>query len=169
MVRIDFAVVFDSNLQRVSAFELTGNHVEFHHVEANHANFSFAFLPMFTCQNCEFISANLYRASLRDGLIADSNFSGADLTSIVLSGTMLGNTKMENAKLKFANFDGTTLSGVSFSGSDLVAANLSSVVMSGENLWKGARFDDDTRLPFGERLAIQRGMIKVPPATVSAP
>lgn len=174
--------VYQSNLQRVNAFKVIGPQMELSSVDATGADFSFSSLPQLLCESCTFVSAKLDRASWRDSLISNSEFSKAMMGDMVLSGSMIGNSKFDDAVMYDVNVDGAQLGALSFlrtqlinadfvgariencdfSGADLRGANFSSVALSGTNLWKGAKYNSSTKLPFSEDQAAKEGMIKVP-------
>ena len=62
--------------------------------------------------------------------------------------------------LRKADFWGSSLQETSFEGSDLRGANLQQthLLFTG---FKGTRFDSETKLPFSEKEALHRGMVKV--------
>lgn len=179
---LNYVSIVGTNLQNVFAFQATGAHAYFSEIDAFHSNFSFSFFPQLHCSQCNFTSANLARASIRDGLISYSEFKNGDLKWITLSGTMISKTSFDGAKMGLANLDSTTLGAVSFVGSqlglsnfmgarmescdfsnaDLRGANFTGVVLASGNRWGGAQFDDTTKLPFSESQALQEGMVKVP-------
>ena len=126
-----------------------------------------------------FIKSDVSQVNWRDGIFRkgdcrDSQFSGADLRGLVgpasawrscrldgadLRGAKLGRARFLNCSLRRADLRFAYLSHTSFEGSDLRGAKLIDSVVAQTNFHK-ALFDSETLLPFSEREALKRGMIK---------
>lgn len=97
---------------------------------------------------------------LRGAHIKSAQFENINMSSLLATGTRFNKTKFKNCNLKNANFWGSNLQESDFEGSDLSGANLKSTFLLFTQ-FKGARFDNETQLPFSEEEAIEKGMIKV--------
>ncbi len=97
---------------------------------------------------------------LRGSHIKGVDFINTDLTNLLASGTRFVKVDFKNCNLTQANFWGSSLQETNFEGSDLSGANLENTFLLFTR-FKGAKFSDTTKLPFTQKEAIKRGMIKV--------
>ncbi len=84
----------------------------------------------------------------------------ASLMYLLAQASRIRKSQFIDCDLRQANFWGASLQETSFEGSDLRGANLQATHLLFTN-FKGARFDSRTRLPFSEKEALLRGMVKV--------
>lgn len=130
------------------------------------------------------IGANLEAADLRGIKLSGSelllvDFSRADMRGAKLEGATLKKAKLSQADLRSADLTRAVLSNANLSYADLSDAAMSAAILRDANLrgtllnranlaWSsldgadltGARYDEETILPFDEETAARRGMIK---------
>lgn len=97
------------------------------------------------------------RIETRGKNLRGAEMKGLDLSEIHMegvdfSGANLKHAKLESASIRRAKLHNTNLKGASLKGADLRGADIFEVN------WKGALFDDQTRLPFSDDIALQKGM-----------
>ena len=97
---------------------------------------------------------------LRASHFKEVHLEKVNLKRLLANGTRFTKTRFVDCGLEKADFWGSQLLEVDFSGSDLRGADLS-MVFAVLSQWKGARFNSETKLPFSEQKALEKGMIKV--------
>ncbi len=96
---------------------------------------------------------------LRGSHFKGVSFKNSQLSEIFATGSRFINTDFSNCDLRNGNFWGSQLQQVNFENADLRGANLLRTFILFSN-FSGARFDQKTQLPFSEKEAISRGMVK---------
>jgi uncharacterized protein YjbI with pentapeptide repeats len=96
-----------------------------------------------------FKAALLDNLEMVDGTLDYSDFDGALLTSVEFS----------RSSLQFANFKGALLTSIDFTDVDLRGADFTNAGVS-DIRWRGAIYNNSTKLPFSESQAAQEGMVK---------
>lgn len=98
---------------------------------------------------------------LRGAYLFKAQLERVDLRGAILTKTQLGQANLKNADLRGAKLGGAYVYQADLSGADLRGAEF-------KTRWEllrvnltGARFDNTTKLPFGEAEALERGMVKV--------
>ena len=97
---------------------------------------------------------------LRDSIVQSVIWKKASLRNLLAKASRLRKNQFIECDLRQADFWGASLQETSFENSDLRGANLESTHLLFTK-FKGARFDNNTKLPFSEEEALQRGMVKV--------
>ncbi len=127
----------------------------FEKVDLSHLSLRRSILMQSTIKNSKARVMDIRAADLKS-----VTFINTDLMNLLATGTRFVNSKFINCNLSGANFWGANLQGTDFSNSDLSTANLENVYLLFTN-FKGAKFNNRTKLPFSEEEALRRGMIKV--------
>jgi len=114
--------------------------------------------------------ADLRGANLERAYLFEADLRGANLTRAHLEGAYLFKAQMQAVILNEAELDGANLRKADLRESEMFRADLSHATLAGADLrdsglvwaWSlyGASYDADTRLPFDEKLARERGMIR---------
>ena len=84
----------------------------------------------------------------------------SSLKNFVARASRMRKARFIECDLRKADFFGSNLQEASFKDSNLRGANLQQTHILFTD-FKGARFDDKTKLPFSEEEALRRGMVKV--------
>ena len=97
------------------------------------------------------------------GRLARSDLTGIRADGANLQGSILRGSKLRNSSLRGANLNKVDLSGADLRGADLTDANLQDLGFrlrsDVSTNFRGALFDEHTRLPFDRETAERMGMV----------
>ena len=124
-------------------------------VDLSHTSFQRAILLQ-----SNFRDSNADTLDLRGSHVKGVTWKKVSLRDLLASGARFTRTQFLDCDLRSASFWGANLQETDFSGSDLRGANLKSTFLLFTR-FEGAKFDDTTQLPFSEKEALEKGMIKV--------
>jgi uncharacterized protein YjbI with pentapeptide repeats len=106
-----------------------------------------------------FKKAQMQSSNFASSSIAYAQFESANLYYSTFAGSYIVNSSFENADLRDASLAAATLTDVSFKNADLRGTSFDGAQVKKGTSWKGARFNQYTRLPFSRNEAEQKGMI----------
>ncbi len=109
-------------------------------------------------QNANLSGMKLDHAGLRGALLKSADLSGASCYQADMRWATLKGAKLQGADLEWAQMNGADLTGADLSDTLLYGTNFSGAKLDGAAL-KGARYNNTTKLPFGDDEAAKRGMI----------
>lgn len=120
--------------------------------------------------------AILVRTKLRWADFSSGGEAGAPMTHIQATAVDLAHANLHRARLMFATLNGAYLMDANLSGAflnrawllganlrnaNLMGTDMSQVQVDDNTVFAGAKYDSRTRLPFSEREAEKRGMVKI--------
>lgn len=141
------------------------------------ANFSEADLTGARLYVQDMQGANLVRTKLRWADFSSGGEAGAPMTHIQATAVDLAHANLHRARMMFATLNGAYLMdanlsgaflnrawllGANLRGANLMGTDMTQVQVDDNTVFAGAKYDSRTRLPFSEREAAKRGMIKSP-------
>lgn len=123
-------------------------------------NMSHTSLRRSTILQSQFSNISGNYLDLRGAYLKATDWSESSLQELLATGTRFINVSFKGCDLRNANFWGALLQNVDFRKSDLRGANLELVALL-MTQFKGAQFNNKTKLPFSKDEALKRGMIEV--------
>ena len=131
-----------------------------HSLKFKDGDFRFMGLNGSTILESSFENLKADSMDLRNSLVQSVIWKKTSLRNLLAKASRIRKNQFIECDLRQADFWGASLQETSFENSDLRGANLESTHLLFTN-FKGARFDNNTKLPFSEEQALQRGMVKV--------
>jgi len=130
-------------------------------------------------RRCLFAKAGMARLTVHNSLVGQNSFSGADLrgadfgncslkqnrfdfatlTGASFTMSLIEGADFSNADLTQADFADTSLTNVDFRNADLRGADFFDAYVASDVQWRGAQYDETTKLPFDEEVAKEKGMV----------
>jgi uncharacterized protein YjbI with pentapeptide repeats len=132
----------------------------FYRTEVTDSDLSHAAFRRSVILQSSFVDMTANNLDLRGAHLKGVNFRNSELDNLFATGTRFTRVQFSSCNLQNANFWGSQLQEVDFTRADLRGANLSQTMIL-LSRFTGARFNDQTQLPFTEKEALQRGMVKI--------
>ncbi|GEM_PF-2250778 len=164
MAKLDKAILSDSDFQgafmdNASMKEIEAFSSNFDKCRLNNVNFFNATLQASTFRQAELCSADMSGAQ-----IIGANFVKAELQNAKFINARVEEALFRKAILKYADFTNANVSGANFSGAWLFGAKLKFSEFD-RAIFKQACYNERTILPFSDKEAKKRGMVRFGPGS----
>ena len=143
---------YGDNLKGINFTSLYAFNLSFENVTLAYATVQGAFIFQSQFKNLKGPSMDLSSSHLKG-----VQFIESDLSHLRATGARFNKVSFHKTNLQKSSLWGSLLKEVDFSDSDLRGANLEATYVL-LCQFKGAKFDEKTRLPFSKQSALQRGM-----------